>query len=91
MASCRITITRAGIGLGMGSFLSFQFHDLRPHFSNDLKSHLVLNTLIPLFRSGELPLGLVRSGLRFFYGTISRLTTFLGLPVMWRTFSSRER
>ena len=28
MASCRITITRAGIGLEMGSFLSFQFRDL---------------------------------------------------------------
>jgi|LSQX01.1.fsa_nt_gb hypothetical protein len=75
----------------MGSSLSFQFHDLRPHFFNDLKSHLVLNTLIPLFGSRELPLGLARSGLRFFFGKISRLTTFHGLPVMWRTFSSRER
>lgn len=28
---------------------SFQFHDLRPHFFNDLKSRLVLNALIPLF------------------------------------------
>ena len=29
MASCRITITRAGIGLEMGSFLSFRFHTSR--------------------------------------------------------------
>ena len=60
----------------MDSSLSFQFHDLRPHFFNDLKSHLVLNALIPLFRSGELLLGFVRLGLRFFFGKNQPLDDF---------------